>query len=117
MVRLKELGLTTPEESQHQLDIVQVCKIVKGVGGVNSEHWFKMVENARMTRRWDPLNIQSCRAKNLENFFLSQSARSMKQCASIRQALTAQAFTKAYKDHRRQMVAFSRRKRCHGERQ
>ena len=58
MARLKELGLSTPEESQHQLDIVQVCKIVKGVGGVNSEHWFKMVENARMTRRRDPLNIQ-----------------------------------------------------------
>ena len=58
MVRLKELGLTTPEESQHQLDIVQVCKIVKGVGGVNSEHWFKMVENERVTRRRDSLNIQ-----------------------------------------------------------
>jgi hypothetical protein len=58
MARLKELGLSTPEESQHQLDIVQVHKIVKRVGGVKSEHWFKMVENESVTRRRDPLNIQ-----------------------------------------------------------
>jgi hypothetical protein len=35
--RLKELDLTTMEERRHQLDMVQVYKIVNGVGGVNSE--------------------------------------------------------------------------------
>ncbi len=34
--RLKELGLTTMEEGRHQLDMVQVYKIVNGVGGVSS---------------------------------------------------------------------------------
>ncbi len=56
--RLKELGLTTMEERRHQLDMVQVYKIVNGVGGVNSEQWFKMAENARETRRMDPTNIR-----------------------------------------------------------
>jgi hypothetical protein len=55
--RLKELGLTTMEERRHQLDMVQVYKIVNGVGGVNSEQWFKMAENARETKRTDPTNI------------------------------------------------------------
>jgi ribonuclease P/MRP protein subunit RPP40 len=45
--RLKELGLTTLEERRHQLDMVQVYKIVNGVGGVSSEQWFKMAENVR----------------------------------------------------------------------
>jgi ribonuclease P/MRP protein subunit RPP40 len=31
--RLKEQGLTTMEERRHQLDMVQVYKIVNGVGG------------------------------------------------------------------------------------
>ncbi len=52
-------------------DMAQVYKIVKGVGGVNSEQWFKTAENARKTRRTDPTNIQ-IQAASLEirrNFF------------------------------------------------
>jgi hypothetical protein len=38
MERLEELGLTTLEERQHQLDMVQVLKKCEGSGrGVNSE--------------------------------------------------------------------------------
>ncbi len=48
--RLKELGLTTMEERRHQPDMVQVYKIVNGVGGVNSAQWFEMAENARILR-------------------------------------------------------------------
>ncbi len=69
-VRLKKLGITTMEERRHQLDMMQVYKIVNGVGGVNSEQWFKMAENARETRITDP----SSQAGNKETLFLSQSA-------------------------------------------
>jgi ribonuclease P/MRP protein subunit RPP40 len=57
--RLKELGLTTMEERRHQLDMVQEYKIVNGVGRVNREQWFKMAENARETRRTDPITFGS----------------------------------------------------------
>jgi ribonuclease P/MRP protein subunit RPP40 len=69
--RLKELGLTTMEERRHQLDMVQVYKIVNGAGGVNSEQWFKMAENARETRKMDPMNIriQAARLEIRRNFF------------------------------------------------
>ncbi len=50
--------MTTLEEWQHQLDMVKVYKIVKGVGGENNEQWFKMADNERTTRRTGPLNIQ-----------------------------------------------------------
>ncbi len=75
--RLKELGLTTMED---QLDMVQVYKVVNGIG-VNSEQWFKMAENARETRRTgyehsDP----SSQAGDKEKRFLSQSAGSLEQC-------------------------------------
>jgi hypothetical protein len=54
---LNELGLTTTEESRDQLDMMQVYRIVKGVGGVNTEQWFKTAENAlfshRVTATWN----------------------------------------------------------------
>ncbi len=78
--RLKELGLTTLEERRHQLDMVQVYKIGNGVGGVNSEQWFKMAENVRETRRTDPTNIriQAARLEVRRNFF-SHSAGGLEQ--------------------------------------
>jgi hypothetical protein len=61
--------------------MVQVYKIVNGVGGVNSDQWFKMAENARETRRTDPTNIrtQTARLEIRRNFFLPQSAGSLEQ--------------------------------------
>jgi hypothetical protein len=78
--RLKELGLTTMEERRHQLDMVQVYKIVNEVGGVNSEQWFKMADNARETRRTDPTNIRihatsSIYKDNSANFDCSKRSR------------------------------------------
>jgi hypothetical protein len=51
--------------------MVQVYKIVNEVGGVNSEQWFKMAENARETRRTDPSNvwIQAARLEIRRNLF------------------------------------------------
>jgi DNA polymerase/3'-5' exonuclease PolX len=106
--RLEELGLTTMEERRHQLDMVQVYKIVNGVGGVNSEQWFKMAENARETRRTDPTNIriQAARLEIRRNFFSHRVTAAWNP--EIRQSRTAHAFKKAYKvHHRRNMVAIS----------
>jgi ribonuclease P/MRP protein subunit RPP40 len=108
--RLKELGLTTMEERRHQLDMVQVYKIVNGVGGVNSEQWFKMAENVRETRRTDPTNIriQAARLEVRRNFFSHRVPAAWNSVpGEIRQAKTAQAFKRVYKVHRRNMVAIS----------
>jgi hypothetical protein len=91
--------------------MVQVYKIVNGVGGVNSEQWFKMAENARETRRTDPTNIriQAARLEITRNFFSHRvPAVWNKVPGEIRQAKTAQAFKKAYTQvHQRNMVAIS----------
>ena len=103
MERLKELV-------RHQLDKVHVYKIVKGVGGVNNEQWFKMADNVRVTRGMDPLNIwiQVARLETRGNFFSHRVPEAWNNVPrGTRQARTAQAFKKAYKDHKRQMVAIS----------
>jgi ribonuclease P/MRP protein subunit RPP40 len=108
--RLKELGLTTMEERRHQLDMVLVYKIVNGVGGVNSEQWFKMAENARETGRTDPTNIriQAARLEIRRNFFSHRVPAAWNSVpGETRQATTAQAFKKAYKVHRRNIMAIS----------
>ncbi len=103
MERLKELV-------RHQLDKVHVYKIVKGVGGVNNEQWLKMADNVRVTRGMDPLNIwiQVARLETRRNFFSHRVPEAWNIVPrGIRQARTAQVFKKAYKDHKRQMVAIS----------
>ncbi len=83
-------------------------KIVNGVGGVNSEKWFKMAENVRETRRTDPTNIriQAARLEVRRNFFSHRVPAAWNSMpGEIRQAKTAQAFKKAYKVHRRNMDA------------
>ncbi len=72
MERLKELGLTTLEERQHQLNMVQVYKIVKGVGGENNEQWFKIADNERTTRRTDTLKIQDVARLETKKFFFTE---------------------------------------------
>jgi hypothetical protein len=75
------------------------------------EKWFKMADNERATRRTDPMNIriQAARLETRRNFFSHRVPEAWKGVVprDIRQARTAQAFKKAYKDHRRQMVAIS----------
>ncbi len=56
---------STMEVRRHELDMVQVYKIVIGVGGVNSEQWLKMAENAGETRRMDPMNRVPAPWKNV----------------------------------------------------
>jgi hypothetical protein len=81
MERLKELGMTTLEERQHQLDKVQVYKIVKGVGGENNEQWFKMADNKRTTRGTDPLNIQDvARLETRKNFSPTECQKQVTMC-------------------------------------
>lgn len=74
--KLKELGLTTLEERRHQLDMVQVYKIVKGVGGVNGEHWFKTADCERETRRTEP----SIQAGIKKKFLLPAGTSCLEQC-------------------------------------
>jgi hypothetical protein len=52
--RRRAVGMIAGQQTRD--DMAQVYKIVKGVGGVNSEQWFKTAENARETRRTDPTN-------------------------------------------------------------
>jgi hypothetical protein len=57
---LAELGLTALEERRHQLDMIQVHKILSGKDRVSRDTWFKMAnENERVTRVCtDPLNLR-----------------------------------------------------------
>jgi len=83
------------------------------------EKWFKMADNERATRRTDPMNIriQAARLKTRRNFFSHKVPEAWNSVPSgIRQARTAQAFKKAYKDHRRQIGAISWCERCQGVR-
>jgi hypothetical protein len=79
MESLKELGLTTLEERQHKLDMVQVYKIVKGVGGENNEQWFKMADNKITTRRTGPLKIQDVARLEIRIIFFLQKQGTMCQ--------------------------------------
>ncbi len=105
--RLKELGLTTLEEGKEAPaghTVVQVYKIVKRVGEVYSEQWLKMADNERATRRTDPMNIriQVPRLETRRYFFSHRVPEAWNSVPrDIREARTAQAFKKAYKDHRR----------------
>ncbi len=78
---------------------------MNGVGGENSEQWFKMADNERATRRTDPLNIR-VQVARLETRRVPEAWKYGTK-RDIRQARTAYVFKKAYKDHRRQMVAIS----------
>jgi len=50
--RLHELGLASLEDRRHEIDMIQVFKIVKGCDDVKSDQWFKMAagEGRRPTR-------------------------------------------------------------------
>jgi hypothetical protein len=70
-----------------------------------NEQWFKMVDNERTTRRTGPLNIQDvARLETRKNCF-PEARNNVPR--DIRQARTAQAFKKAYKDQQRQIAAIS----------
>jgi len=50
--KLRELGLPSLEDRRHEIDLIQVFKIVKGCDDVQSDQWFKMAagEGRRPTR-------------------------------------------------------------------
>jgi hypothetical protein len=83
---------------------------LEGSGRLNSEQWFKMADNERATRRTDPMNIriQAARLETRRNFFSNRMPEAWNSVPrDIRQARTAQAFKKAYKEHRRHMASIS----------
>ena len=78
--RLKELGLTTLEERRHQLDMVQVYKIVNGVGGVNSEQCQNVREcEGDQENGSNEYSDPSGQAGGKEKLFLPQSAGGLEQ--------------------------------------
>ena len=76
--KLRELGLSSLEERQHEQDMVQVYKIMCESDGIRRDTWFTMAaDGGRATRAADdPLNIRPGRSR-LEvrrNFFSQRVA-------------------------------------------
>jgi hypothetical protein len=102
--RLKELRLTTLEESRQQATMVQVYKIVTGKDRINRASWFKMAAIAPVhTRQADsPRNIVKPRAR-LEvraYFFSVRICGSWNGVPDIKMARTTGQFKPLYKQHR-----------------
>jgi len=103
--RLAELGLTTLEERRHQLDMLQVYKVLNKKDKVNSEHWFEMAAaGERHTRAAaDPLNmrIPAARLEVRRNFFTQRVPRLWNGVpAALKSAKTVNGFRSGYKKFR-----------------
>ncbi len=107
--KLKEIGLTTLEERQHRLDMIQTYRIVPRKEKVESSTWFQMAsESIRTTRQAaDPLKLRPTSAK-LEvrrNFFTQRVVQDWNKIASdIKSAHSVESFKKGYAKHRERVV-------------
>jgi ribonucleases P/MRP protein subunit RPP40 len=107
--RLRELGLTTLEERRHQADMLQMYKILNGVGGLDAADWFQppTAAAARTRRHADPLNVRPNhgRLEIRQHFFSVRAGESWNSIPpAIKRARTATAFKKAYASHREAMI-------------
>ena len=83
--QLKELGLQTLEEKCHQVDMVMVHKIMRGVGGLNPATWFVSAASQRNSRSaGDPMGIKNMYGKTelRKNFFSVRVIRRLEQGAT-----------------------------------
>jgi hypothetical protein len=103
--KLKELGMVTLEERRHQLDMVQVFKILSGHDRVEKDQWFKMAADSGAGTRQaaGPRNLIKPRT-NLEirtNFFSVRVIDNWNLIpAEIKMARNPEQFKKLYRDHR-----------------
>ena len=111
--KLLELGMVTLEERRHQLDMLQVFKIIKGKDRVAKDTWFQSAgDGARNTRATaDPLNLRIPAHKlEIRRTFFSQRVPALWNAVptAIKALATAQAFKHAYRAHRRDLLAAAR---------
>ena len=104
--RLAELGLTTLEERRHQLDMIQVYKILNQKDDVNKDTWFKMAaDGGRSTRAAEALQnirIPVNQHEFRRNFFSQRVPGPWNRVPDkIKRLETVNAFKNAYKAHRR----------------
>ena len=104
--RLTELGLTTLEERRHQIDMLQVYKVLNGKDKVQSENWFVMAANGERATRAaaDPLNLRipAPRLEVRRHFFTQRVPEPWNKIpAALKSAATVDGFRRGYKDLRR----------------
>jgi ribonucleases P/MRP protein subunit RPP40 len=107
--RLKELKLTTLEERRHQADMLQMFKLVSGIGQLDVAVWFRpaTVAAARTRQNADELNVQPNhgRLEQRHHFFTVRAGERWNAIpAAIKRARTADSFKKAYAKHREEMI-------------
>jgi hypothetical protein len=105
--RLQELGLETLKERRHQIDMVQVYKILKGKDRVDKDCWFQLAsDTGRVTRAsGDPLGLkpQMARLAMRENFFSQRVVNAWNKIPTkLKNAATVRAFKNGYKKLRRE---------------
>jgi hypothetical protein len=103
--KLAELGMLTLAERRHQLDMLQMYKVLHNKDTVNSDDWFDMAANGeRRTRAAaDPLNVRipAPRLEVRKNFFTQRVAEPWnKTPAALKSAATAEGFRHGYRKHR-----------------
>jgi hypothetical protein len=108
--RLKELNMVTLEERRHQLDMLQVYKVLHGKDKVNSEEWFKMAAaGARPTRAAaDPFNIRvpAPRLEVRKNFFTQRVTEPWNRIpATLKSAPSVSSFKSGYRKLRWEQLA------------
>jgi ribonucleases P/MRP protein subunit RPP40 len=111
--KLLELNMVSLQERRHQLDMVQVYKIVTGKDMVKKDTWFKgLGEGGRDTRASaDPLNLRipAPRLEIRRSFFSQRVPAQWNRIpAEIKAARTATAFKSAYRAFRRDQMAAAR---------
>ena len=105
--KLRELDLCTLEERRHQLDMLQVYKILHGRDDVEKEQWFEPVGDGGMATRLaaDPLNmrIPAPRLDIRKHFFSQRVPRLWNEIpATVKQAKTVAGFRNQYKKIRKE---------------
>jgi hypothetical protein len=105
--RLQELWLVTLKERRHQIDMIQVYKILNGKDKVDKARWFHMAsETGRATRAAeDPLGLrpQKARLAVREHFFSHRVVTAWNKIPmELKNAVSVAAFKKGYKKIRRE---------------
>jgi len=105
--RLEELGMVTLAERRHQLDMLQVYKILNSKDNVKEETWFERVSNTgRATRAADdPLNLRipAPRLEIRRHFFSQRTPKDWNNVpAKVKNAPNTMSFKNGYKVYRRQ---------------
>ena len=105
--RLEELGMVTLTERRHQLDMLQVYKILNKKDNVEPDTWFEKVTRSGMaTRAADDLlnlRIPAPRLEIRRQFFSQRTPKEWNNVpAEVKNAKSTMSFKNGYRKHRRQ---------------